>query len=90
MKKTSKVQKILRMLNELGNEWSVGGFNEYDQEITNLFEEILPYVSHKGLNFAMGYIEEVSKVGVNRRKPMTNEDMQKWAIDNNRTRGRNV
>lgn len=90
MRKPQKVQEILRMLNELGNEWSVGGFNEYDQEITNLFEEILPYVSHEGLNFAMGYIEEASKVGVNRRKPMTREDMQKWAVDNNRTRGRNV
>ncbi|MCC3687424.1 hypothetical protein LLR47_19670 [Bacillus cereus] len=90
MKKPQKVQEIVRMLKELADEHRFGGFNEYDQEITNLFEEVLPYMSHEGLNFAMGYIEEASKVGVNRSKPMTNEDMQKWAVDNNRTRGRNV
>ncbi|PEV64187.1 hypothetical protein [Bacillus thuringiensis] len=90
MKKYQKVETIERMLNELGNEHNVGGFNEYDQEITNLFGEILPYLSHEGLNFAMNYIEETSKVGVNRRKPMTIEDMKQWATDNNRRRGLNA
>ncbi|MDA1867349.1 hypothetical protein ACRS42_10310 [Bacillus thuringiensis] len=90
MKKCQKVKELARMLKELADEHRFGGFNEYDQEITNLFEEILPHLSHEGLNFAMGYIEEASKVGVNRRKPMTSDDMFIWKIDNRATIGRNI
>ncbi|WP_437261308.1 hypothetical protein [Bacillus thuringiensis] len=90
MNKEQKIEVIKRMLRELGSEHDVGGFNEYDQEITSLFEEVLSYLSHEGLNFTMDFIEKASTVGVNRKKQMTSKDMKQWAIDNNRRKGLNV
>lgn len=88
MKKADKKDVLERMLCEVEMEAGlaeVGGFTEYDQsEIEFLHNTLINHLSAEGLELYMDFIEECTKVGIQKKKPTTKEEM----IENLRKDGR--
>ncbi|WP_242306260.1 hypothetical protein [Bacillus cereus group sp. BfR-BA-01317] len=79
MKKSDKKEVLERMLYEVEVEAGlaeIGGFTEYDQsEIEFLHNTLINHLSAKGLELYMDFIEECTKVGIQKKKPTTKEEM---------------
>ncbi|KXY51230.1 hypothetical protein AT268_32585 [Bacillus cereus] len=91
MKKSDKIDILKRMLYEVEVEASlaeIGGFTEYDQsEIEFLHNTLINHLSAKGLELYMDFIEECTKVGIQKKKPTTKEEMIENLKKDGRDRG---
>lgn len=91
MKKADKKDVLERMLCEVEMESDLaeeGGFSEYDQsEIEFLHNTLINHISAKGLELYMDFIEECTKVGIQKKKPTTKEEMIEHLKQNGGYRG---
>jgi len=62
----NKRVKLKRMLEDLGEENTKGGFNEYSQFCEESLANLINIMTVKQIDWLMGQIEETTKVSINR------------------------
>lgn len=78
MSKKKKLETLSRMFEEMDREEWLGGFSEYDQsEIEFLHGVLVNHLTVEGIELYMNWIEETTRVGINRKRASTKEDMIK-------------
>lgn len=91
MKKFDKKDILERMLYEVEVESDLaeeGGFSEYDQsEIEFLHNTLINHLSAKGIELYMDFIENCTKVGIQKKKATTKEEMIENLKKDGRYRG---